>query len=142
MKDDFYLSKSIGIRGEALVAAALRAKGHTVEDLTNNIEARANDIDFSLTKNGITITLEVKNDIKSEITGNVYLETFNINNFNHNCYGWFKYSTADYVCFVQENNRRAHIVNLEELRAYTRKNKYPFPIEALQTLDSYYTMEV
>lgn len=99
--DNFYESKLEGKRGEALVAAALRAKGHEITDLSSDMEARYNDIDLLLSKNGNTTTLEIKNELKSEITGNVFLETFNIHNDGHNCHGWFQYSQADYVCFLQ-----------------------------------------
>jgi len=98
--DNFYNDLTIGKRGEALVKAALAAKGHTIEDLTNDTEARAKDIDFRLSKNGLSATLEVKNDIKSNYTNNVFIETYNRNNTSRGGEGWFCYCEADYLCFV------------------------------------------
>lgn len=91
----------IGKRGEMLVAAAFAARGHSVEDLTECREYQLKDIDFRLTdKAGVSITLEVKNDIKSNSTGNVFIETYNRNNVSRGGDGWFCYCDADYLCFV------------------------------------------
>jgi predicted AAA+ superfamily ATPase len=92
---------AIGKRGENAVAAALLKRGHKVEDLTNIVEYQLKDIDFRLTdKAGITITLEVKNDLKSNRTGNVFVETYNRNNVKRGGDGWICYCDADYLCFV------------------------------------------
>lgn len=80
--------------------AALLKRKHYVEDLTDIYEYRRKDIDFRLSKDGITITLEVKNDIKSNYTGNVFVETYNRNNTTRGGDGWACYCEADYMCFV------------------------------------------
>lgn len=71
-----------------------------MEDLTDIYEYRLKDIDFRLTKNGLTVTLEVKNDIRSNSTGNVFVETYNRNNVKRGGAGWACYCDADYLCFV------------------------------------------
>jgi len=66
-----------GRRGEVMVATALAARGHKIEDVSLSPSYQFRDIDFLLTKNGKTTSLEVKNDIRSNDTGNVFIEMFN-----------------------------------------------------------------
>ena len=141
-----------GKRGEYLVAAALSKKGHTITDLTNDLEARLNDIDFALSRNGQSTTLEVKNDMKSEKTGNVFVEYYNQNNITRNYDGWYYYTKAEYICFVQENKHRAHIVSFDDLKKHIKNGYYNVggwaqkgylvPISALKLYKSYYELEV
>jgi len=85
----FYDDLAIGKRGEKLVKDAIAARGHTVEDLSNIEEYQDLDIDLRLTdKKGVSITMEVKNDIKSNYTGNVFIETYNRNNVKRGGDGW------------------------------------------------------
>lgn len=72
-KDDL----AVGKRGEKAVAAALLKRGHTITDVSNDAEYQDKDIDFMLCKNDVVVSLEVKNDIKSNTTGNVFIETYN-----------------------------------------------------------------
>jgi len=53
-----------------------------------------------LTKDGVSITLEVKNDKRSNTTGNVFIEISNRNNISRNFVGWYGYCEADYLAFV------------------------------------------
>ena len=120
----------IGKRGEQLVAAALAARGHQVTDVSDNPQYQREDIDFTLAHNGQFATLEVKNDLRSEDTGNVFIETFCITNRSRNGDGWFYYCTADFLAFVQENKQLAHIVsradliNLIDTHDYRKGGKY------------------
>lgn len=70
-KDDL----AIGKRAEALVRKALAKRGHSVEDVSNSRNYA--DTDLKISKNGVSIRLEVKNDIVSNYTGNVFVETYN-----------------------------------------------------------------
>lgn len=71
-----------------------------MEDLSDSREYQIKDIDLRLSKNGVSVTLEVKNDQKSNYTGNVFIETYNRNNTSRGGDGWFCYCDADYLCFV------------------------------------------
>lgn len=73
----FYNDLEVGKRGEKAVAAALEKRGHIITDLSNDAEYQRKDIDMMLCKNGMAVSLEVKNDIKSNTTGNVFIETYN-----------------------------------------------------------------
>ena len=154
MKGDFYNDLEDGKRGEALIIKALAAKGHTITDLSNDKAAAIYDIDLQLTnKNGQTTTLEIKNDMRSEETGNLFIEIYNNTNRAHNYYGWFYYCGADYIAFLQENNRIAHIVSMDDLRALVEANEYRqarsrnstgylVPVYVLSTLRSYYQLQI
>lgn len=74
----FYDDLAIGKRGEALVKAALVKRGHTIDDVSDSRSYA--DTDLKISKNGVSVRLEVKNDIVSNYTGNVFVETYNRNN--------------------------------------------------------------
>ena len=149
----FYDDLAIGKRGEELMKAAFLTRGHKVEDLSGMPEYQRKDIDMRLTKGGVSITLEVKNDIKSNSTGNVFIETYNRNNVKRGGDGWICYCEADYLCFVQEFWQQAHIVNREELIKQCWGGKYrkvssPFsegfivPIGELKKLNTYHCIQL
>lgn len=154
MDNNFYNDLAIGKRGEKLVAAALAARGHKVEDLSGIYEYQLKDTDFRLTnEEGVSITLEVKNDVKSNYTGNIFVETYNRNNIKRNGQGWFAYCEADYLCFVQEEYNVAHIVDRSELvkncwnnyykQKYSEFSRgYIVPIEKLRHYHSYRCLEL
>lgn len=152
----FYNDYQIGRRGEGLVARAMTAKGHKIEDVSMNPTYQLKDIDMILTdKSGRSTTLEVKNDIKSNETGNVFVEESNYNNVSRNFKGWFYYCEAMYIAFVQENLGKAHIIHHDDLNELIKHNYFPYvnanggvsrgwcvPIKKLQQLNSYFCLEV
>lgn len=154
MYNDFYLDLSDGKRGEKLVSDALTARGHTVIDLSDDAAARYDDIDMRLyDKSGNTTTLEVKNDIRSNSSGNVFIEYENGNNKSHNYKGWYCYTKARYLAFVQEAHKVAHIVSIDELKQNIKQNSYRtarsnnaagflMPVAALQGFESYFCLGV
>ena len=120
----FYNDLERGNIGEQLVYNALTAKKHKVIDLRNDIEARWNDIDCVVEKNGLQTTLEIKTDFASERTGNFFIEFQNNNYIKHKYKGWFKYCKAEYICFVQETARKAYIVSFDELKETIENNNF------------------
>ena len=100
MYNDFNKDLKDGLRGEKLFMDAMAARRHNVEDLRNDAEYRQKDIDFRISKNGVEVLVEVKNDIKSNYTNNIYVELTNKNNKSRNFEGWFCYCEADYIAFV------------------------------------------
>ena len=99
--ENFSESLSCGKIGEEMVAAALQKRGYIVLDVSSCRDYQNKDIDFLVSKNKQKTTLEVKNDRRSEETGNVYIETYNTNNASRNNAGWFFYCEADFLAFVQ-----------------------------------------
>lgn len=144
---------AVGKRGEKAVAAALEKRGHIITDVSDDVEYRLKDIDMMLCKNDVVVSLEVKNDIKSNTTGNVFIETYNQNNVSRNGQGWFCYCEADYLCFVQEFWQEAHIVSRDELVKAIWSGKYrkvssPFsdgyivPVGALKQMNTYHCLKL
>ena len=149
----FYTDLERGKIGEQLVYNALAAKNHKVIDLRNDIEARWNDIDCVVEKNGLQTTLEIKTDFASERTGNFFIEYQNYNNIKHKYLGWFKYCKAEWICFVQETARKAYIVSFDELKETIEKNKFRtacgidasgflLPFSALEQFESLFCLEL
>ena len=149
MDKELYWLQSLaaGRRGELMVEKALAARLYWVEDKTNDTEYRSRDIDFIV--DGTTI--EVKNDLKSNYTKNIFVELENSNNIKRGGRGWYWYCEADYMAFVQERYGLAHFVKREEL--YRIAAAYPIkesddtrghivPIAALRQLPSYGCLEV
>jgi hypothetical protein len=151
--NDFYDDLARGKRGEKLVYDALTARGSIITDLRDDMEARWNDIDFLLEKDGKQTTLEVKTDYASERTGNFFIEYENRNNKKHNYFGWYRYCKAEYLCFVQEGARKAYIVLLDELKQTIKKDPFRvangkdavgflFPVSRLLELDTTICLEL
>lgn len=150
----FYSDKARGKRGEKLVYDALTARGHKLTDLSEDPQAQKKDIDFFVEhKCGQSTTLEVKSDFRSESTGNLFIEYENRNNVTRKGKGWYYYCEAEYICFAQENNRKAFIVLLDELKQTIKKNAFRtasgtdasgflFPISKLAELESYCCIEL
>lgn len=141
-----------GRQGEIIVAKALAAKGHKIEDVSLSPSYQYRDIDFLLTKNGKTTSLEVKNDIRSNDTGNVFIEMFNQNNISRKYKGWFFYCEAQYLAFLQYKHGVAHIIHHDDLIAMVQSGKYReansidtrgfiIPIEDIKQCGSYYCLE-
>ncbi len=137
-----------------MVAAALQKRGNIVLDVSSCREYQNKDIDFLVSKNKQKTTLEVKNDRRSEETGNVYIETYNTNNASRNNAGWFFYCEADFLAFVQQCRRLAHIVSRRDIVNLCESNQFPIrhmgnisqgytiPISALERCPSYYKLDL
>lgn len=149
----FYTDLQRGRKGEKLVAEALTAKGHTVEDVSMALAYQFKDIDFVITKDGASTTLEVKNDLRSNQTGNIFVEETNYNNVRRNYKGWLYYSEAVYFCFLQEEHGKAHIIHHDDLLSLVKSGKYRYtasidtrgfviPIDDVKQCRSYYCLEV
>ena len=150
----FYDDLAVGKAGEQMVYSALAAKGHKIQDLSSCREYQEKDIDMLITnKRGETAYIEIKSDMRSNYTGNIFIECYNNNNVSRNGKGWFFYCEADFLCFVQETKHVAHIVSREELirkcnsGAYRTANSpfsrgYIIPIQQLQQYESYYCLNL
>lgn len=151
--EDFYKDLAVGKRGEKIVAAALTARGHKVIDLSDDLAARAKDIDLLLDNGNQQTTLEIKNDVASERTGNIFIETYNAYNKSHSYKGWFFYCQAIYLCFLQEQSKAAHIVSFDDVRQAIAANHYRevstattkgilIPVDELKVMPSYFLLAV
>ena len=151
---NFYNDLERGRTGEKRVEAALVARGHKVENVSAIPAYQIDDIDFILTdKSGRTTTLEVKNDQRSNQTGNIFVEETNYNNVRRNNRGWMYYSQAVYFAFVQDEKGVAHIIHHDDLLTLAKSGKYSYkssvdtkgfviPITEIQKCESYFCLEV
>lgn len=152
MANDFYNDVRRGKVGEKLFYDAYARAGHKVEDVSDNLDYRRRDIDFIVSnKRGQTTTIEIKTDEASEYTGNVFVEYFNSNNESRDYLGWLMYCEAEYIGFIQPNNKKAMIVSFDELKKNIQENSYRIassynatgflmPIGTLQGFNSYFCM--
>ena len=151
---EFEHDLAVGKCGEEKVSSALAAKGHKIQDLSSCREYQEKDLHMLITnKRGETAFIEIKNDVRSNYTGNVFVEYYADNNISRNGQGWFYYCEADFLCFVQETKHVAHIVSREELirkcnsGAYRTASSqfsrgYIIPIQQLQQYESYYCLNL
>lgn len=121
---DFNTDLKTGKEGEQLFAAAMTARGHKVEDVSDIQEYRNKDIDFIISNKTGSTTVEVKNDVRSNTTGNVFVETYCQENRSRYGDGWYYYCEADYLAFVQDMKLKAHIVSRYDLVNLCEKNTY------------------
>lgn len=148
-KDDL----AIGKQGEKMVMSALEKRGHQITDVSDKLEYQLKDIDIIISKNGKSASIEIKNDVRSNQTGNVYIEITNENNISRNGAGWFAYCDADYLCFVQTEKKQAHIIFRDELVKNCWNNRYRIansrdtsgyivPIWQLKQYRTYYCLQL
>jgi hypothetical protein len=106
----------IGRKGEELVIDILTARGWALEDFQNNMDMQRKGIDFKVSKDEKEFTIEVKYDIKSEDTGNFFIETE-----QHKKPGFLHTTQADWLFLC--NNKTVYVVSPASLRNYyaTRK---------------------
>jgi hypothetical protein len=105
-----------GGKSEVLVYQYLTARGWEVEDKTKDPTYQAQDIDFIASKEDSRRTVEVKQDNKCSITGNILLET--ITNKRNGNIGWFAKCEAEYIIWHDTNNHQLLTVASSDLRAY------------------------
>lgn len=103
-----------GKQGEALVANAFRNMGYEVTDVSGNSDYWKKDVDLIIDDNGIERWIEVKSDWNMSKTGNVVLENYKENNRENK--GWYQYTEASHLAFVDMKNRIAYICRTSELR--------------------------
>lgn len=121
----FKTDLEIGKRGEKIVIDTLKNRNHNIIDVSDDWNYRRQDIDYIITnKENQTTTLEIKNDVASERTGNVFVETYNEQNTSHSNKGWFFYCRANHICFLQEKSRKAHFILFEDLKTLIDGKKY------------------
>lgn len=115
MKNNFMNDLAKGKQGEVLVASAFRNMGYQVTDVTNDSDYWKKDIDLLIDDNGTERQIEVKADWNLGRTGNAVLE---IRKDKDGKDGWFNYTEASHLAFVDMQHRIAYIGRMEEIRDY------------------------
>ena len=107
--------------GEELAYNYLIARGWEVEDVSNNEEYFSLDIDFLITRNGISTSIDVKTEAAMARTGNMFIEDEIIYKDGREAKGWLHYSKAEYIWHVNPKNGVAFVYRLEDMKEYLRK---------------------
>lgn len=122
--------------GEDEVKTFLRAAGYKVQDVSNNPAYFKKDIDLLATnpETGKTVSIEVKWDRRMAQTRNFFIEIANIR--SHEGKGWFNFSEADFIYYIDAVNNYLYIFKFKELEDYINKNGGRLEIQS--TLDGSY----
>lgn len=108
-----------GKTGEDKVKQLLEEKGWAVEDVSDKKEYQEKDIDFIISKDGRTHTIEVKYDGLIAATGNFFLELRS--SIEYGTPGWFNICQADYIFYVDKHNNVVHIFSMKEMKEFVEK---------------------
>lgn len=117
---NFEKSKQIGREAEVKVKSALEARGKKVEDVTENKEYWAKDIDFKVAwEDGESATIEVKADRRISETGNLCIEL--ITNVAKQREGWISKCEADYIFYVDLKKNLSYCFALADLTQFLKE---------------------
>lgn len=108
--------------GEQLVQQFLEQHGVEVTDVSDQPEYWAQDIDLICQYKGVTKSIEVKYDSYIARTGNLFLEY--VTDVEQKKPGWFTYTRADELYYVDAQNRLVYVINVDQLREYVRRAYY------------------
>lgn len=106
-------------KGEQKVRQLLEDKGWIVQDVSDEKEYQQQDIDFIITKDGRTHTIEVKYDGLIAATGNFFLELQS--SMEYKTPGWFSICQADMVFYVDKQNNVVHIFSMKDMKEFVEK---------------------
>lgn len=114
-------SKSLGDIGEAMVKKWLIENGFNVEDVSNQPEYWEQDIDLIVDGKAV----EIKTDKKINKTKNMFLETdifykadYTSKKGNKHEPGWFNYTKAEYLIYVDYNMKKMRKYKMQDLKDY------------------------
>lgn len=91
--------------------------GYTVTDLRSDEESRLNDIDFLVSKDGYSFTVEVKGDSEMARTNNFYIEYCHYRPYKtERENGWYHYCKADYIMYVDSTQDKVYFLKWSEMK--------------------------
>ena len=109
--------------GEYEVKKYLRGRGFQVEDVSDNPVYWAKDIDLIATNpsTGRSAAIEIKLDSRIDDTGNFFIEFENPRSKNSK--GWFHFSEADFLYYIDSISFLTYIIKFDELDDNKNKSK-------------------
>lgn len=122
--NNFGKALAAGRVGENLTAQYLSAIGYQVKDVSKDKEYFGQDIDFLADNGKQQMTIEVKADSRMNETQNAVIET--MTNIEAGKNGWFYYSKATHIFFVDVAAKVIHCVRLSELKELFKQQKKQF----------------
>lgn len=116
--------------GEYEVKKFLRGRGIQVEDVSDKPQYWAKDIDLIATNplTGASAAIEVKLDARINDTGNFFIEFENPRSKNSK--GWFHFSEADFLYYIDESSFLTYIIKFDELRHFIATHKRDLAIKS------------
>ena len=116
--------------GEYEVKKFLRGRGIKVEDVSDNPVYWAKDIDLIATNpsTGRSAAIEIKLDGRISDTGNFFIEFENPRSKNSK--GWFHFSEADFLYYIDSNSLSTYIIKFDELRHFITTHKRDLAIKS------------
>ena len=104
--------------GETEVKDLFRSLGYRVKDVSKNPSYFYKDIDLIVTnpETAVVKYIEVKADSKMAKTGNIFIEL--VSNKETARKGWYYYSEADYLYYMDMVNSIIYWCEFEQLRSY------------------------
>ena len=113
---------NFGKEGELQAQEFYAMKGCTIKDVSDDEEYQKQDIDFIASHRNRSAAIEVKNDRVISRTGNLFLE-INTDKGDTNARGWFKYSNADILFYIDSKNAIGIEMKMKELREYVDEHQ-------------------
>ena len=116
--------------GEYEVKKYLRGRGFKVKDVSDNLYYCARDIDLIATNpsTGRSAAIEIKLDSRINDTENFFIEFENPRSKNSK--GWFHFSEADFLYYIDSNSFLTYIIKFDELRRFIATNKRNLAIKS------------
>lgn len=110
--------------GAAEVTKYLEVTGWAVTNVEGDKKYQELDIDLLASRNGETVTIEIKADSYGSKTANYFCET--ISNTSKNTLGCFYATKSDYIFYYFLDTFELHIVPTEEAQEWLRANEYKY----------------
>lgn len=113
--------KKKGDKGEQEVLMFLTSKGYEVNDVSEDPDYFAKDIDFLVMKDGKVKSVEVKTCDWINKTDNICLERYTVcaNGVKH--MGWLYTSEAQWLLYYDNKNKLLHFYKMKDIREYMDK---------------------
>jgi hypothetical protein len=117
MERNFTTDLRYGKKFENIVFDKLRSVGLQVIDTSKNKEYQKYDIDAEIIINNKKYFMEIKADKRINSTKNIFVEDM-MERQEGNKKGWLHYCRSDLLCYVDDINRIAYIVNWPRLKKF------------------------
>lgn len=121
MSTNFEKCLKNGKKTEILIGEFLENKGYTVTDVSDDEYYRKIDVDLLMTdKDGDDFKLEIKSDKVMHRTGNAFFEDKMYRKTGTRD-GWIHYCKADILCFYNEVNHTAYMLDWKSIKPILHK---------------------
>lgn len=121
----FHTDLERGALGERAVIDLMVSRGHQVVDIRADKDAQNSDIDFLIDG----VLCELKTDFVCWRTGNLFLEDILLYSNNTDAQGWFRKTEAEFLFYLDWENKQLHIYRMADLRAYICEHKRETPLK-------------